>query len=184
MAHDRFFEAQQTNRLGTGSMSHPHLVLNGVGEDVVWIPDSRVWMATAVRLAGEEVGEAGLATGEQNVAICCAGIAFELALKALVKISGADVIPSHRVCKVFSRLNAAHKKELNEYIRAEFRWNAPGFMRYMDEFVCHPDRKYSMLHKDGTVDPLPFGMPVREIEKVHAKILDLHTEEFQKKYPT
>jgi len=112
-----------------------------------WLGDSRVWMETAVRL--DRVSGRGRGDGDDvhaaNVAHVCTGLAFELVLKALAVTEGLRIKPTHSVSFVYGQMRKETQEEIAALIR-ERGSDAKEVLEYLDERMCHPDRKYWMVN--------------------------------------
>ena len=81
---------------------------------------------------------------ELNVAAVCTGYAFELVLKVLVEAGGGEPKPIHDASIAYQQLIPKDKENVDRII-AKHGWNDPDeFLAYLDEHLCHRDRKYWM----------------------------------------
>ena len=82
---------------------------------------------------------------ELNVAAVCAGYAFELLFKVLVK-AGRDELPKaeHEPSKAYGDLTPKDKVEIDRII-VEHEWNDPAdLLAFLDKDLCDKNRKYWM----------------------------------------
>ncbi len=146
--------------------------------------DAQVWMRTAADFYGRnedafQRGPSGYPrTSELNVAAVCAGYAFELVYKVLVEASGGESTAVHRPSAAHNKLGENDRVEV-ERIVSEHGWSIRDFLCYLDEKLCHGDRKYWMK----PAKPAKGAAPVRfhiggrygldELGKLHAQLSDL-----------
>ena len=146
-----------------------------------WLGDSQVWMKTAIeRDKASGRGQSGVKAdmNELNVAHVCAGLAFELVLKALAKSEGRPVKAKHEALKNFGALSKKSQESVSQIVKTHTSNTVEGFLEYLDERMCHPDRKYSMVGRKGEAGPLGFvndvaGLVIPDIAKVHAAIAQM-----------
>ncbi|MDE0332839.1 MAG: hypothetical protein OXL41_13330 [Nitrospinae bacterium] len=112
--------------------------------------DAQVWMDTAeilyLRNAENPRGSLPRAdypgTNELNVANVCAGYAFELLFKVLVRAGGMQPEPVHEPSAAYEHLKQEDKDAVDRII-LKHRWNDSGeFLTYLDKVLCDRDRKY------------------------------------------
>ena len=120
--------------------------------------DAQIWMETAEMLylrytrdsgtgLRERAGYPGM--NELNVAAVCAGYAFELIFKVLVRAGGNDPDSKHQPSAAYKRLTSTDRVEVDK-ITAAHSWNTTReFLDFLDEYMCHGDRKYWMKPKKG-----------------------------------
>ena len=116
--------------------------------------DAQIWMGMAEMLYLRNVGNPEeyprRPTGyprmnELNVAAVCAGYAFELLFKVLVK-AGRDELPKaeHEPSKAYGDLTPKDKVEIDRII-VEHGWNDPAdLLAFLDKDLCDKNRKYWM----------------------------------------
>ena len=127
-----------------------------------WLGDSSVWMRMAVEL--DRVSGRGRDGGDDvhaaNVAHVCTGLAFELVLKALAVTEGLRIEPTHSVGVVYGRLPTETQAEIAALIHE--RGSDPQYvLDYLDESMCHPDRKYWMVNPQQQGGPVGFVQNIR-----------------------
>ena len=87
---------------------------------------------------------------ELNVAAVCAGYAFELLFKVLVK-AGRDELPKalHEPSVAYEHLTREDKVEIDRII-VDHGWNEPAeLLGFLDKDLCDKDRKYWMRPPNG-----------------------------------
>ena len=123
--------------------------------------DAQVWMNSAEELYlrnakdPEEFLRARSGfpkTNEMNVAAVCAGYAFELIFKVLVRAAGSEPDPKHPPSIAYKKLkepaNRAVRAEVDRII-ANHGWDEPDcLLEYLDD-LCLVARKYWMRPRDG-----------------------------------
>ena len=152
----------------------------------MWLGDSQVWMTTAMELdrrSGRGRGHVATDNSELNVAHVCTGLAFELALKALATSEGRPIAMKHEAEKGYRNLGKQSRATLKRFVKeAE---NLPraieDLLAYLDERMCHPDRKYWMVGKAGTMSGIGFtqnlpGLVIPDLAVLHAKIVNMAGE--------
>ena len=151
-----------------------------------WLGDSQVWMATAVELdrrSGRGRRHGNIDSNELNVAHVCAGLAFELALKALATSERRPIVKKHEAEKNYRNLGKQSRTTLKKFV--EENENLPNKMEdlleYLDERMCHPDRKYWMVGKTGLMGGIGFvqnitGLIIPDLAILHAKIVNMAGE--------
>ena len=146
-----------------------------------WLGDSQVWMKTAVekdRASGRGQNDVETDMHELNEAHVCAGLAFELALKALAKSERRPITKKHESAKNYRALSTKSQLRIKQFVEKETPNTIEGFLQYLDERMCHPDRKYWMVGKKGEAGPVGFvhnveGLIIPDLEKVHSKIVQM-----------
>ena len=118
-----------------------------------WLGDSRVWMQTAIEKdrksgRGRVVG-GDIEHHELNVAHVCAGLAFELAFKALAKSEGRNIIAKHESEYNYKNLSADSQTKIKNFVESSTTHKMDNLLEYLDERMCNPARKYWMVGKDG-----------------------------------
>ena len=92
-------------------------------------------------------------TNEMNVAAVCAGYAFELTFKVLVRAAGGKPDPKHPPRDAYNNLKELGDGEVRaevDRIIADHGWDEPDhLLEYLDD-LGHQDRKYWMRPKDDT----------------------------------
>ena len=120
--------------------------------------DSQVWMDTAENLYLQNVGSPeeffqqplGYPGGnELNVAAVCAGYAFELIFKVLVKAGGNQPKAKHEPSVAYKQLTAEDRVKVDRIV-VKHGWNDSNeLLTYLDEYLCNKDRKYWMRPPSG-----------------------------------
>ena len=146
-----------------------------------WLGDSQVWMKTALdkdRHSGR--GRSGVEHNrhELNVAYVCAGLAFELVLKALAKSEGRTATKKHDAGRNYQNLRAESQRVIQAFVEEHTGKTIGDFLAYLDEHMCHPDRKYWMVGKRGEMRSVGFligdeHFVIPALATVHAKIADI-----------
>ena len=120
--------------------------------------DSQVWMEMAEKLYLRNVGNPNEflrkrmsypGVNELNVAAVCAGYAFELMFKALVKTDGKEPKPVHEPSEAYGHLTEKDKIEVDRIIVKHGWKDSKELLAYLDEYLCHGDRKYWMRPRKG-----------------------------------
>ena len=128
--------------------------LDGLIQAHYWKVDSDRWAQVALDLYKPVVPNVIVNASDQNVAICSAGIAFELAIKSLARITGATVTPTHRIEEAYRSLGPLNQRMIRTAVRVHLNWPVSKFFDCMDKNINRPDRKYSMVDKKGAIgDP-------------------------------
>lgn len=114
---------------------------------------------------------------ELNVASVCAGYAFEFVFKVLVEAGGGNPESKHDASTAYQKLALKDKKDVDRII-AKHGWNDPDeFLTYLDEHLCHRDRKYWMTPPKGGTSWGVFGIGGRKgmdaLRKVHKELAAL-----------
>ena len=146
-----------------------------------WLGDSQVWIETAVeRDKASGRGQSGVETDmhELNVAHVCAGLAFELVLKALAKSERRTSTTKHEALKNYRALSKKSQDKIAQIVKMYTSNSIQGFLEYMDERMCHPDRKYWMVGRKGEARGVGFvenieGLVIPDIAKVHSAIAQM-----------
>ena len=151
--------------------------LNGLIQAHFWRVDSDRWGQVARDLYRPVVPNVIMNASDQNVAICSAGIAFELAIKSLARITGATVTPTHRIEEAYRSLEPENQRRIRTAVRVHLNWSMSKFFDCMDKNINHPDRKYSMVDKKGAMRFSDDDIPLHKIDKVRVRIVELAKEE-------
>lgn len=151
-----------------------------------WLGDSQVWMATAVELdrrSGRGQPSGAVDSSQLNVAHVCTGLAFELALKVLAIGAGGSFVTKHGAEKNYRNLGEQSRAVLKKFV--EENENLPNtiqdLLEYLDERMCHPDRKYWMVGKTGAMSAIGFaqdlpGLVIPDLAVLHEKIVNMAGE--------
>lgn len=146
-----------------------------------WLGDSQVWMATALERdgrSGQEQKDFEIDHHELNVAHVCVGFAFELALKALAKSEGHVATKRHEATKNFRSLGVQSQAKIEHIVKEITSYSIDSFLEYLDERMCHPDRKYWMVGKRGQAGAVGFltgdkNLMITKLAAVHREIVDM-----------
>ena len=117
--------------------------------------DAQAWMSVAVKLYSSKSAKSTARIARNrvvpdryprenalNVAYVCAGYAFELVFKVLVKLSGNNPKGKHQPSKAYKDIAPKYRSEV-EKIVLEHGWpDISSFLKFLDEHLCDPDRKY------------------------------------------
>ena len=156
-----------------------------------WLGDSQVWANTAVMLnehgrskPGE--GKVNADLNQLNVAHVSMGLAFELVLKALAVSEGRRLSGKHEALANYLALSPSSQDRVAQAIKDHTGLEAEGsmgYLEYLDERMCHPDRKYSMVDKRGSGHRIGFINPnanttlsIPVAAKIHGQIADMVRE--------
>lgn len=147
-----------------------------------WLGDSQVWMNVAVALDHEgsqcASNMGGTDFNKLNVAHVAAGLAFELALKALTKSEDGRTVNKHEASKNYNALTIESRSRIKNKIETNPSKKIGKFLRYLDERMCHPDRKYWMARKDGQRGATKYSgsisdWTIPDLREIHQFIVDL-----------
>lgn len=146
----------------------------------LWLGDSQVWMKTALekdRTSGRG-SDGGTDHHELNVAHVCAGLAFELVLKALAKSEGGQVVVRHDSDTCYQALSQQSRTRVDRAVKMHTSLDIGDFLQYLDERMCNPDRKYWMVDRQGRQGSVGFvlnikGLVIPDLAKVHADIVSI-----------
>lgn len=146
--------------------------------------DAQVWMSTAAELYCSERARNNARNrlapdrypkeNELNVAYVCAGYAFELIFKILVKLSGNRPKPKHEPGIAYGNISPKYCIEV-EKIALEHGWvDINSFLEFLDDVLCHRDRKYWGQPPGGGPAHAKFhfgGMKgIDELSRLHEKL--------------
>ena len=147
--------------------------------------DAQVWMDTAemLYLPNVENPQGSLPRtdyphmNELNVAAVCAGYAFELIFKVLVKTGGKQPEPVHEPSVAYERLTTEDKVVVDEII-VNHGWNNPDeLLEYLDEELCDRNRKYWGRSPKGGNAKAVFSSGERKgmdaLKRLHKELSDL-----------
>ena len=148
-----------------------------------WLGDSQVWMATTVRLDGRSGRVRSDGTVDHsmlNVGHVCTGLAFELALKVLAVSDGRSIVPAHEVDKNYRNLGKTTQERLRKFVADNEKTPSTieELLKYLDESMCNPDRKYWMVGKTGAMSATGFaqnlpGLVIPDLAILHAEIINM-----------
>ena len=123
-----------------------------------YIGDAKVWMRVALELHGPNAkafaeGKLGLRVyphaNQLNVAAVCAGYAFELVIKALIRGGLKEPTDGHMPRDVLKQMSPCLQNRVRSMIVAH-GWVRPDhFICFLREDFCHKDRKYWNRPKEG-----------------------------------
>ena len=114
--------------------------------------DAQVWMDTAATLYMRNAAnleaqhrQPGYPWGnELNMAAVCAGYAFELIYKVLVRVGGEQPAGLHEPSQAHSRLAPEERTEVERIITSHGWKDASELLAHLDEHLCDKNRKYWM----------------------------------------
>ncbi len=156
----------------------------------LWLGDSQAWMQTAVeRDQTSGRGRSGVDHHVLNVAYVCVGLAFELVLKALAKSEGRPIKTKHESLQNYQALSEKSRDRVAEIVKTHTSCKVEVFLGYLDDRMCHPDRKYWMVGQKGEQGATGFdqnieGLMIPDLEKVHTGITDMVGENTFKDWST
>ena len=114
---------------------------------IIWIGDAKEWMDVAERLDRESGrGQSEIPTNHHklNISLMCTGMAFELAYKSLLVAELKRPKKTQRIEKLHKMLKAETQRTIEDWIK-EAGWNeGDDLLKYLDEHMVPPDRKYSI----------------------------------------
>ena len=121
----------------------------------VYWGEARVWMDLAkelyMRNVDDELDKLGgyPHSNEMSVAYVCAGYAFELIYKVLAEAAtGRQAKATHRPSDSHKELPEEDRIEVEQEIDRH-EWGVDQFLEYLDNSLCHKDRKYWWRTKKG-----------------------------------
>ena len=115
--------------------------------------DAQVWMDVATTLymrnmPNPEVLPRGTTAyprvNELNVAAVCAGYAFELIYKVLVRVGGRQHEGLHEPSRAHEKLAPRERTEVERIVTSHGWKDASELLAHLDEHLCDKDRKYWM----------------------------------------
>ena len=113
--------------------------------------DAKVWMDLATELHTRNTADpqnrhrSGYPQmNELNVAAVCAGYAFELIYKVLVRVGGGQPESSHEPSRAHAKLAQTERTEVERIISSHGWENASELLKHLDEYLCDKNRKYWM----------------------------------------
>lgn len=160
----------------------------------LWLQDSIAWMEAAVvmdGLSGRSRLKREMDYHRANVAHVATGYAYELLMKSIAKADDIKVKPVHSVKEAFAKLGEARKQEIRKAVAKHGVQDAEGHLSYVDERMCHKDRKYWMFGKDmrsagGRGFFIADGvLAINGLARIHQEIVDIGwraLEEWRKIY--
>ena len=114
--------------------------------------DSQVWMTVAVELYNNQpttIEQRQVSTpyrypkeNELNVAYVCAGYAFELIFKVLVRLSGKQPQPKHEPSVAYGDVSQKYRVQIMRIARSHGWDDVSELLDFLDESLCNVDRKY------------------------------------------
>ena len=155
----------------------PHIALFGSMPEMAWLLDSRTWMSVAIQQlnASDQAEEGGMVLSALNVASVCAGLAFELVLKAFVATEGRTPQVTHSARVTYKELSRESQAAIARSVERHMALPIDAFLQYLDDYMTDKDRKYSMVDTSGTPCPLYFvdppSMQIPKLAHVHADIV-------------
>ena len=158
----------------------------------MWSAEACTWMNVAVRLDHESGRGRNNNTDHSklNVAHVCTGMAFELAYKSLLVAEFKLPEKTHSIEKLHKMLKAETQKIVEHWIK-EAGWKESGdLLKYLDERMAHPDRKYWMENpwktaktgvRSGTGFIIGIGiMTIPELAPILYKLANLGAQNLDK----
>ena len=151
--------------------------------------EAQVWMDTAVRLdyeSNRHVKNSNTDHIKLNVAHVCTGLAFELAYKSLITADFQPIEKTHRVEKLHEMLKEETRKIVEVYIKEAGWKDSVSLLKYLDETMTHPDRKYWMHNpwkavRTGTGFVIAEGiMSIPGLTPILCKLVNLGAENLEK----
>ncbi len=145
----------------------------------LWLGDSQTWMQTAVEKdVSSGRGRSDVDHHVLNVAYICVGLAFELVLKALAKSEGLQIRAKHESLQNYQALSKKSQDGITKVVKAHTSREIRMFLGYLDDRMCHPDRKYWMVERGGGQGATGFdqnvkGLMIPDLAKVHAEIAEM-----------
>ena len=151
--------------------------------------EAQVWMDTAVHLdyeSNRHVKNSPTNEIKLNVAHVCTGLAFELAYKSLIIADFKPIERTHEVEKLHGMLKEETQEIVEGYIK-EMGWeNSTHLLKYLDERMTHPDRKYWMENpwkKGGTGNSFMIAegiMSISGLAPILCKLVNLGIQNLEK----
>ncbi len=121
--------------------------LDDINTATIWSGDAKEWMDVAERLDLESGrGQDDTLTNHHklNISLMCTGMAFELAYKSLLVAELKRPKKTQRIEKLHKMLKAETQRTIEDWIK-EAGWNeGDDLLKYLDEHMVPPDRKYSI----------------------------------------
>ena len=150
--------------------------------------DAKVWMDTAAALYRQVISNpngfphsrSGYPdVNRLNVAAVCAGYAFELIFKVLVRACGKQPSGRHEPSDFYDLIDAERKAEVCRIV-TEHGWeNTCDFLAFVDEHLCDKDRKYWMRPRPPRVGDARGTFHIKgprdigALTKLHGQLSDL-----------
>lgn len=121
--------------------------------------ESQVWMVIAAETHNKEHREQDSLgnsvrhrypkENELNVAYVCAGFAFEIIFKVLVKLSGKAPKPKHEPSIAWKDICEKYCTDVERLIVSHGWTDITVFLQFLDQHLCNKDRKYWMRSPSG-----------------------------------
>ena len=113
----------------------------------MWPAEAQTWMDVAVRLdreSGRGRNNNNINRCKLNVAHVCTGMAFELAYKSLLMAEFKLPKRTHSIEELHKMLKAETQRIVEGWINRAGWKESNALLKYLDERMAHPDRKYWM----------------------------------------
>ena len=162
--------------------------LDDINTAIIWVGDAKEWMDVAERLDRESGrGQSEIPTNHHklNISLMCTGMAFELAYKSLLVAELKRPKKIQRIEKLHKMQKAETQRTIEDWIK-EAGWNeSEDLLKYLDEYMVPPDRKYSIEHarekEKQSPDFTPTGMQaIPELAPILYKLADLGEQNLAK----
>ena len=141
--------------------------------------DSHTWMKTASRLfsEGQPQHHSWEGISKLNVAHTCTGYAFELLIKCLVAASSQQPEQIHCLRRLYECIEHDIQATINKIVVNQGWDTIDSFLRYLDERMTSPDRKYwgrNTKRRGGRVSGVGFAhvepLTVGHLAKIHLEL--------------
>ena len=151
-----------------------------------YLGDAMVWMRLAGGLA-DHVLPSGRpkcfdmygypAMNEINVSTVCAGYAFELVFKALLRAEDLEPQTTHPPSDAYDSLSESIQRQVGAIARRHGWATAEELLEFLDTKLCVPSRKYWMRSRNGGPAKgnfYPGGkMSIQAMSHVHSDLCEL-----------
>ena len=174
----------------TGEKRKPHANVYAAS---TWPGGAQAWMDVAVRLdveSGRSRANDHINHHKLNVAHVCTGLAFELAYKSLLVAEFKLPEKTHSIEKLHKMLKEKTKRIVGEWIKKAGWKESVDLLKYLDERMANPDRKYWMDNpwktaktgvSQGTSFVIAIGiMTIPELAPISYKLVNLGAENLTK----
>ncbi len=144
--------------------------------------DSQAWMTVAAELHNNTHSRLGQLPrrypkeNEFNVACVCAGYAFELIFKVLVKLGGKTPKPEHEPSKAYKDIPSNYCVEVKRIVLAHGWRDVDSFLKFLDTDLCNTDKKYWGQPPSGGTAKATFYLAgkrsINALYKLHVELSD------------
>ena len=144
--------------------------------------DSQAWMTVAAELHNNTHSRLGQLPrrypkeNEFNVACVCAGYAFELIFKVLVKLGGKTPKPEHEPSKAYKDIPSNYCVEVKRIVLAHDWKDVDSFLKFLDMDLCNTDKKYWGQPPSGGTAKATFYLAgkrsINALYKLHVELSD------------